>query len=647
MKYFQDFNKGLQLKLTLSFLLFSMIPIVAGIIFTVINIKEQTEKLTKEQLQQVVSFKKELVKQQFDNVYLNLVQLSEDITIINAINNLTTSWKSINRNNDATTYLQNAYIESNPNPIGQKYKLFNANDGSSYSAFHEEYHDYFLHVQEIQKYYDIFLFDLEGNMIYSFFKENDYAHNFLNGSFATTGLGEAFQKAIRLKEKEVGFVDFKPYAPSNNAPASFMAIPVFTKSERIGTLAVQVSIDRVEQSIQTNSAENPHTDSFLMGSDGTLRTPGTKNASVYNLFTSFDDPAIKEALETKAFARVATNETGIVEQTNYIGEEVYSAYSPISIYGVTWFIFSELELSIALENVRYYTKLFMLMGLLLLILIALGSIILSAIVGQPLKDAINRFNTNFKEIISVILGIRSSSSDLSHEASRQAATTEEISASISEISSKSQQNKEMADNALNQAKNLALTSNQAFESLERLVESVSSVKNGADRSSEIIKSIDQIAFQTNLLALNAAVEAARAGEAGAGFAVVAEEVRSLALSSSRAAKEIEEIIKHTVETSEQTQVRLKEFESFFEQIRKASQQISHLNTTIQELTEQEKNAIDQIRMGMQESEKGAQTIAMSTDNLISSSELINDEIQEIESTIISFRKIILGKVASA
>ncbi|MBN9886886.1 methyl-accepting chemotaxis protein [Salipiger abyssi] len=151
---------------------------------------------------------------------------------------------------DPGGHLKAAYIDENPHPVGEKDELVQAGDGSAWSQVHGAYHRGFRNFQRQRAYYDLFLFDLQGNLVYSVFKEADFATNLLDGPYAESGLGSVFSIAAGAPEGEVTFTEFGSYAPSAGAAAKFAATPVFDDSgRRIGVVALQIPIGHIAQTL--------------------------------------------------------------------------------------------------------------------------------------------------------------------------------------------------------------------------------------------------------------------------------------------------------------------------------------------------------------------------------------------------------------
>jgi methyl-accepting chemotaxis protein len=167
-----------------------------------------------------------------------------------------------------------------------------------------------------------------------------------------------------------------------------------------------------------------------------------------------------------------------------------------------------------------------------------------------LRETVQVLAESTREVSSASTEISTSTADLSQRAKEQATTLEETSASLKEISavvSKTAQNAQQANASAGKARDSTQHNGQV---VAKAIAAMARIEQTSGRISDIIGVIDEIARQTNLLALNAAVEAARAGDAGRGFAVVASEVRSLSQQSSKAAKDIKELL-----TSSATEVR--------------------------------------------------------------------------------------------
>ena len=140
---------------------------------------------------------------------------------------------------------------------------------------------------------------------------------------------------------------------------------------------------------------------------------------------------------------------------------------------------------------------------------------------ENLDKALQQVAIGAQQVASASVQVSTGGQALSQGASEQASSLEEVSSSLQEMSSMTKQNVLNARDAKGVSEQARESADKGVESMSRMSSAINRIKSSSDSTAKIVKTIDEIAFQTNLLALNAAVEAARAGDAGRGFAVVA------------------------------------------------------------------------------------------------------------------------------
>ncbi|SPJ34542.1 methyl-accepting chemotaxis protein [Kushneria phyllosphaerae] len=215
-------------------------------------------------------------------------------------------------------------------------------------------------------------------------------------------------------------------------------------------------------------------------------------------------------------------------------------------------------------------------------------------IGDGLRDIVSRVRQSVESIGHASSEIASGNMDLSRRTESQAASLEQTAASIEELTATVRQNTERARQGDTMAGEVVASAREGQQRLGRAMTTLKDLDATASKMSDIIATIDGIAFQTNLLALNASVEAARAGAHGRGFTVVADEVRRLAIRCSEASADIGHLIRHTIEEVTTGNAHMQQSGAQIEEITTRMESLSVIVTEISRASEEQLEGIEQV-----------------------------------------------------
>ena len=352
------------------------------------------------------------------------------------------------------------------------------------------------------------------------------------------------------------------------------------------------------------------------------------------------------AIGTKAADNVV--EAVLKKRVKYIGKAQVvgvwnqTAYEPVSnVQGdVIGMLF------VGIPN-THYDEVIKDISIQMLILGALGFIIVFALgyfiyhsVVSPVTEVISGLSDGAMQVSTVSGEVSSAAQQLADGASHQASALEETAAALHQMSQMTVQN---ANNA-NETKFIMEKARTIVEKvnihMDDMNAAMADIAKSNYETNKIIKTIEEIAFQTNLLALNAAVEAARAGEAGSGFAVVAEEVRRLALRASEAAKNTTELIENTISAVKNGDDLTKATQDAFHENMDILNKIGMLVDEIASASKEQADGIQDIHRAIADIDKVTQASVAHADQSSGASEKMNRQVNNLRDYVSSLASLV-------
>ncbi len=256
---------------------------------------------------------------------------------------------------------------------------------------------------------------------------------------------------------------------------------------------------------------------------------------------------------------------------------------------------------------------------------------------QSLRRIVGQVRGASDSIVHASSEISGASMDLSGRTEQSAANLEETAAAMEEIASTVRSNEDTVREATRIADGNAQSAERGGQIISQVVQTMQNINSSSTRISDIIGTIDGIAFQTNILALNAAVEAARAGEQGRGFAVVASEVRALAQRSGAAAREIKGLITASVEQVGQGTRVVHDAGQTIEEIVGSSRRVRELLAEVAVAAREQTSGIAQSAKAVHELDTVTQQNAALVEQTAAAAGSLKDQAQSLAAEVAAFR----------
>jgi len=385
----------------------ALLSALATGIIAYINTTNSMKLAAEDKLIALLESRKSSLQQYFTSIENKVQFHSQSPLVINALTDFSNAWDKLPA--DKLGYLQSQYIDLNPYNTGQKDSLLHSQDPSAYSTYHRQYHPTFKNMIESRDYYDFFLFDANGNLIYTVKKESDYATNIISGAWQDTQLAQVFNQINEqpLPHKLV-YADFKSYGPSNNEPASFIATAVFNKDHKyIGVVAYQMPIEPLDSIMHVTAGMGESGETYLVGKDLLMRS---------NSRFLTQRSILQKRVDTSSVAQALAGKNGVATIADYRDVQVLSAYTPIDFLGTRWAMLVEIDHQEVMEPVYTLSNFLLISGSLIAIVICLLGYLLATDISRPIVAMTKIMSKLSNDELEVNISVNERKDEIGHMA---------------------------------------------------------------------------------------------------------------------------------------------------------------------------------------------------------------------------------------
>ena len=516
--------------------------------------------------------------------------------------------------------------------------------------------DFFGAFVETYGLHDLELVTTNGLVLYSVRREGDYHTNLLTSVWTDSALSRSAVNALN----GFSFGDLAlDSAGKTGVACMYMANPVDGDAGApVLSVVMKLGADALSRVTTRGAVSQSGMDCYLVGADGMMRS----DSVAYSDYSVLSSLKAARKMSTEPVLQSLSGVQGTQVGADAHGRTVASAYGPISVFGKTWAVVCEQDAgrvmaasasmrergAASYAHMETQSRLARHHFLWLVWGVIAGVSVVTSVLGweiarrinRPIKRTLDRVRSSAGLVEKTVEQLGDISDRVAMGSQREAASLEQASAGLEQMSASTRANSETAVECRESMERARQEIGGVTAGIDEMKQMMDMIEESTGATTQIMKTIQNIAFQTNLLSLNAAVEAARAGDAGKGFAVVAEEVRGLANRCKLAAEETTQIMEKVQKNSSAGMDVMGRVAIALDGLRSAENEVSPRMMQITEASKQQAVGIHELNESVARMSITVQDNARGAERTRTASIELKDEAHELHAAICDLQELV-------